>query len=272
MNNLKIYFNRLKKWWKNRINLPFLYTYQTVLLKLSLVAFVALFFVVRGSTAPLLIDTELMRQLFCTDVNGDKTIYNIAISVIAAYIFYIFQVHIPEKNKLKRNMTIVSELNKYLVTLLVELVAAWRVFLVVCDGQHGCIFKEFNYETNIGSYSVDKENYEDLFAELTSKLNEIINLEAFKELDTAYCDLIINAHYSWSGFKYILSEMTATWENGSVTISQYEYNDLLNRLEHFERISQKLQRIEKFRCYLIRISKYGGKSRIRLWAERLSED
>ena len=96
MNKINLFIIKFKVWWKHRIDLPFLYDYQKILLKLSLVALVALFFVVRGSTAPLLIDTELMRQLFCTDVNGDKTIYNIAISVIAAYIFYIFQVDIPE--------------------------------------------------------------------------------------------------------------------------------------------------------------------------------
>lgn len=272
MNKIKLLFSKFKILWKNRLDFPFLYAYQKTLLKLSLVALVALFFVVRGSTAPLLIDTELTRQLFCSDVNGDKTIYNIAISVIAAYIFYIFQVHIPEKNKLKRNMTIVSELNKYLVRLLEELVTAWRVFLVICDGQHGCVFKEFDYETNIGSYTVDKENYADLINELTNKLDEIIELDVFNDFDSAYCDLIIKAYRSWNGFKYALRNMTAMWENQAVRISQYEYNSLLNRLENFERISKKLQQIEKYRCYPIRISKYSGKSELRKMVELLDED
>lgn len=272
MNKINLLFKKYKVWWRHKIDLPFLYDYQKVLLKLSLVALVALFFVVRGSTAPLLIDTELMRQLFCTDVNGDKTIYNIAISVIAAYIFYIFQVHIPGKKKHRRNMTIVSELNKYLVRLLEELVTAWRVFLIIYNGEYGCVFKEFEYETNIGSYTVDKENYTDLVNELTDKLDEIIKLDVFDDFDTAYCDLIIKAYRSWNGFKYVLRDMTATWENQAVLISQNEYNGLLNRLESFERISKKLQQIEKYPCYLIRISKYKGKSRIRQWAEQLAED
>lgn len=272
MIKINLLYIKIKVWWRNRIDLPFLYDYQKILLKLSLVALIALFFVVRGSTAPLLIDTELMRLLFCTDVNGDKTIYNIAISVIAAYIFYIFQVHIPEKKKHKRNMTIVSELNKYLVTLLEELVIAWRIFLVVYNGEYGCVFKEFEYETNIGSYTVDKENYTDLVNELTDKLDEIIGLDAFNDFDTAYCDLIIKVYRSWNGFKYILHDMTATWENESIRISQYEYNNLLNRLEVFERLSKKLQQIEKYRCYPIRISKYAGKSELRKLAERLAED
>jgi hypothetical protein len=213
-----------------------------------------------------------MRWLFYTDVNGDKTIYNIAISVIAAYIFYIFQVYIPEKQKHKRNMTIVSERNQYLVRLLEELVTAWRVFLVVYNGEYGCVFKEFKYETNIGSYTVDKENYTDLVNELTDKLNEIIKLDIFNDFDTAYCDLIIKTYRSWNGFKYILNDMTATWENQSVRISQYEYNELLNRLEFFEGLSKKLQKIEKYRCYPIRISKYPGKSKLRKLAEQLTKD
>ena len=272
MNKINLFIIKFKVWWKHRIDLPFLYDYQKILLKLSLVALVALFFVVRGSTAPLLIDTELMRQLFCTDVNGDKTIYNIAISVIAAYIFYIFQVHIPEKKKHKRNMTIVSELNKYLVRLLEELVTAWRVFLVVYNGEHGCVFKAFEYETNIGSYTVDEENYADLNSELTDKLDEIIQLDVFNDFDTAYCDLIIKLYRSWHGFKFVLRDMTATWENQAILISQNEYNSLLERLENFERLSKKLQQIEKYRCYPIRISKYSGKSELRKLAERLDED
>lgn len=272
MNKINLLYIKVKVWWRQRIDLPFLYDYQKILLKLSLVALIALFFVVRGSTAPLLIDSELMRLLFYTDVNGDKTIYNIAISVIAAYIFYIFQVYIPEKKKHKRNMTIVSELNKYLVTLLEELVTAWRVFLVVYNGEHGCVFKEFEYETNIGPYTVDKENYADLVNELTEKLDEIIELDVFDDFDTAYCDLIIKVYRSWNGFKFILCDMTAIWENESVRISEYEYNNLLNHLEGFERLSKKLQKIEKYHCYPIRISKYAGKSQIRKWVEQLPED
>lgn len=272
MNKINSLYEKFKIWWQHRLDLPFLYDYQKVLLKLSLVALIALFFVVRGSTAPLLIDTKLMRQLFYSDVNGDKTIYNIAISVIAAYIFYIFQVYIPEIKKHNRNMTIVSELNKYLVTLLEELVTAWRVFLVVYNGEYGCVFKEFEYETNIGSYTVDKENYTDLFNELTDKLDEIMGLEIFNDFDVSYCDLIIKAYYSWNGFKYVLRDKTATWENHAILLSEYEYNSLLNRLELFERISRKLQQIEKYRCYPIRISKYSGKSELRKLAEQLAEE
>ena len=169
-------------------------------------------------------------------------------------------------------MTIVSELNKYLVRVLEELVTAWRVFLVICDGQHGWVFKEFDYETNIGSYTVDKENYADLINELTNKLDEIIELDVFNDFDTAYCDLIIKLYRSWHGFKYVLRDMTATWENQAILISQNEYNSLLECIENFERLSKKLQQIEKYPCQLIQISKYRGKSKIRQWIEQLPED
>lgn len=66
--------------------------------------------------------------------------------------------------------------------------------------------------------------------------------------------------------------MTATWENQAILISQNEYNSLLERLENFERLSKKLQQIEKYRCYPIRISEYSGKSELRKLAERLDED
>ena len=64
MNKINLLYTKFKIWWRHRIDLPFLYDFQKILLKLSLVALVALFFVVRGSTAPLLIDTKLMRSSF----------------------------------------------------------------------------------------------------------------------------------------------------------------------------------------------------------------
>ena len=42
-----------------------------------------------------------MRLLFYTDTNADHTLYNIAISYVAAYIFYLIQVYYPEKRKTK---------------------------------------------------------------------------------------------------------------------------------------------------------------------------
>lgn len=84
---------------KSFVNRKIFLGYNEVLIKLSILLMVALFFTIRGSTWKLLSNNAVIYGLFYTDTNGDRTIYNIAISYIAAYIFYLIQVYFPEKNK-----------------------------------------------------------------------------------------------------------------------------------------------------------------------------
>lgn len=66
---------------------------------LSIGLLVSIFFIIRGSSWPLIINTKLFKDLLLVDRNADHTIYNIAISYVAAYIFYLIQVYFPERNK-----------------------------------------------------------------------------------------------------------------------------------------------------------------------------
>ena len=86
MKKLKHIYKSLCNALKDPIKRPFLFRYQNDLFKLSLITMIAVFFVIRGSTAPLLIDTKVMRFLFCSDANGDKTLYNIRVSGIAEFV------------------------------------------------------------------------------------------------------------------------------------------------------------------------------------------
>ena len=67
-----------------------IYDYQKTLWKLTVLLFVGVFFVIRGSTFPLLVDIPILHTLFYSEPNADKTLYNIGISIIAAYIFYFW--------------------------------------------------------------------------------------------------------------------------------------------------------------------------------------
>lgn len=82
---------------KNKV----LFEYNRVLIRLSTILAIALFFVVRGSSWPLIMDTKSLRFLLYTEAKTDHTLYNIGISYVAAYIFYILQVYLPAKNKTK---------------------------------------------------------------------------------------------------------------------------------------------------------------------------
>lgn len=75
------------------------FDYKRTLIFLSLILLLSIYFIVNGSSWPLLFDNEICRTLFYTSEEGDHTLYNIGISYLAAYIFYIIQVFIPEHKK-----------------------------------------------------------------------------------------------------------------------------------------------------------------------------
>lgn len=81
------------------INRRVFFGYNEILVKLAALLIVALYFVIRGSSWPLISNNNVIYKLFDTDPDGDHTLYNIAISYVAAYIFYLIQVYYPERKK-----------------------------------------------------------------------------------------------------------------------------------------------------------------------------
>ena len=81
------------------INRRVFFGYNEILVKLAVLLIVALYFVIRGSSWPLISNNNVIYKLFYTDPDGDHTLYNIAISYVAAYIFYLIQVYYPERKK-----------------------------------------------------------------------------------------------------------------------------------------------------------------------------
>lgn len=73
--------------------------YNKVLIELSVLLLIAIFFVIRGSSWQLISNNEIIYWMFYTDADGDHTLYNIGISYVAAYIFYLIQVYYPERRK-----------------------------------------------------------------------------------------------------------------------------------------------------------------------------
>lgn len=81
------------------INRRVFFGYNEILVKLAALLIVALYFVIRGSSWSLISNNNVIYKLFYTDPDGDHTLYNIAISYVAAYIFYLIQVYYPERKK-----------------------------------------------------------------------------------------------------------------------------------------------------------------------------
>ena len=78
---------------KNKLH--FKYSYNKVLFLLSIILILALYITIRECQYPLLFDNTLFILLF-TSKSSDATLYNISLSYIAAYVFYVIQVYIPQ--------------------------------------------------------------------------------------------------------------------------------------------------------------------------------
>lgn len=81
----------------------FKYTTSKVLFQLTIILFIAVFFIIRFCQYPLWVNTSFFKWLFIPNCN-DGTLYNISISYIAAYIFYLLQVHLPARINHKKGL------------------------------------------------------------------------------------------------------------------------------------------------------------------------
>lgn len=254
----------------DKLGNPFIYNYQKNLYKLTLVLIVAIFVVVRGSTAPVLFDSKIMRFLFCSDESGDKTLYNIGISVIAAYIFYFVQVHIPEKTHCKKMMNAVARGNRHQIFILEQFIKAWDVFLDCNEEIYFCHFKEFEYTTNHGAHSLTKDLYKETVDELIDNIERVCSQPKFDECDSAYQEMMATLYGKLYGFRRFLLDILPLWEDAPQELSKSEYMLIKARLREFSRFSKKLQNIEKY-AYTIeeKISPYKGKGLIQTLAEEL---
>jgi hypothetical protein len=120
------------------VNKKIVMNYNRILLWLSLLLIVSMYLVIRGSSWSLLFDNKVFRVIFYTDINADHTLYNIAISYIAAYIFYLIQVFIPEKRRtdvalLSTKLDMLNCLHQCAIFL-----EGWKAY-TIRDSQNGTI-------------------------------------------------------------------------------------------------------------------------------------
>lgn len=245
---------------------PIIFDYQKTLLKLTLVLLVAIFFVVRGSTAPLINQDPILQWMFYSDPNGDKTIYNIGISVIAAYIFYIVQVYIPEKKRAKRKIIGFSECHRHEIYLLNQYVLAWKQFLKE-EGE--CHFHEFEYTLNHNDGgALTQETYKETIEEMVTCLERIIRNPEFVDCDNEYKDFIFRAKYRIEGHLKFMEDQFPQWSDKP--LSAKDYKIILSMvIEDMERIQSSLSLIEKYYLEVIKVMPYRGKSELQKFADKL---
>ena len=248
----------------DKLGNPFLFSYQKMLLKLTIVLLVAVFVVIKGCTIPLLLDNKVMRFFFYSTDKSDKTLYNIGISVIAAYIFYLVQVYIPEKIHCQKQLRIYEVFlgNRHQIIILEEFIKSISVFLQ-CNknGKFSFRYCEFNFTSNCGENTLSEYIYKEIFEKPGYDIIEISKLPGFREYDSSYQELLCNLFYKLESFKVILSKAVPPWpkdlynlQKGSVAIlSKNKGMEIQKYIKELSRFSKRLQHLSKYR-YIINMN------------------
>ncbi len=245
---------------------PLILDYQKTLFKLSLVLLCAVLIVIRGSTAPLVSDSAILYFLFYSDPNGDKTLYNIGISIIAAFIFYVFQVFIPESKKWKRDCSSFSEALRHEIFLLNQYTLAWKEFLGKEEGE--CHFFQFSYDLSPrGEYALTKLSYQETIEDLTENLERIANNPAFEGCDMAFRLFITRSYSVILGKLKYMDDQFPRWSDEVLRAEDYKIIQA-NIMDEMKRIQRRMSSIEKYKLNATEIRPYTGKSLL----ERLEED
>lgn len=245
---------------------PMIYEYQKTLFKLTIVLAVGVFWVIRGSTSSLVIDSQILRYLFLSDPNADKTTYNIGISIIAAYLFYLVQVHIPEKKKVERNQSLFSETHRHEIYIINQYIVAWQQFL---KEPGVCYFHEFQYTLqNNKKGVVSKEIYLETIKEISDCLERIIRSSAFSDSDVSYKEFIVEARYIIQGWLGYMNDQFPIWSEAILQADDYK-KILLMMIQKLKPIQNRLSRIEKYHLKVIEIAPYNGKTETQKLAEKL---
>lgn len=245
---------------------PMVYDYQKTLFKLTIVLLIGMFFVIRGSTVPLICQNPILYWMFYSDPNNDKTLYNIGISIIAAYLFYLVQVHIPEKKKVKRDMLGFSEIHRHEIFLINQYALAWRQFL---KEKGKCQFHEFKYKLNHHDGGIlTKETYKETIEELVGCLKRIIENPKFADSDNEYKDFIIRSLYKIYGHLKFMDDQFPRWSDKVLIADDHELI-LSMVIEDMEKIQNRLSSIERYYLKILSIEPYEGKTKLQKELDRL---
>ena len=209
----------------------FFYEFETLWFVLTMLNIVAIFLIIRGSTVPLVEDNVILRFLFYSKETGDKTLYSIAISYFAAYIFYIIQVYYPERTKTKRTLMNIAIPALNLINQTSMFLFVWDVFTKKNTPNDGAILdvniRKIYYKNACGPvFSADKGELRKIIGRVKESYEEILNDSAFQFCDNALRQLIIvkNIPYEINGlYKKLLSaEILAKCETATL-IETYSF-------------------------------------------------
>lgn len=220
------------------------YEFEKMWILLTVINIVAVFLIIRGSTVPLLFDNAVLRFLFYTDKNADKTLYNISISYFAAYIFYLIQIYYPERKKtlnaLLSTRTSVRNMSMWIYRFLF----VWDMYKQddnEAESIVGAKIETVYLKDDTGFvYKVDRETFKSMVSRISKSYHEIINSPDFQNCDYSLRRLLLSpdiAQYIERLYEKIV-EAEGLDGSGAIRIgySKTEICALKRKLEYFGKL------------------------------------
>lgn len=176
----------------------FFYEFEKMWILLTAINVIATFFIIRGSLSPSLFDNTVLNFLFCADDNIDKTLYNIAISYFAAYIFYLIQIYYPERKKtlnvLLSTRTSVRNMSMWIYRFLF----VWDMYKQEDDEKEKIVGAKIETvylkDSTDFVYKVDRETFKNMVGRISKSYNDIINSADFQNCDYSLKRLLLSTN------------------------------------------------------------------------------
>ena len=163
------------------------YEFERMWLLLTAINIVAVFLIVRGSTASLIMDNGVMKFLFCTDKTADKTLYNISISYFAAYIFYLIQIYYPEKKKTVNALLSIRSSAHNMILWISRFLFVWDIYAQVDEKEEAiksAEIKTIYLKDSTGFvYKVDRGTFKNMVKRISEPYYDIISNSIFQSCD-----------------------------------------------------------------------------------------
>lgn len=223
------------------------YEFEKLWLILSILNFISVFLIIRGSTIPLVCDNAILYCLFYSNEKGDKTLYNIAVSYFAAYVFYIIQVYYPEYQRTKRALINIWLQVLNLINQTYMFLFVWDTFTKKKTPNDGTILdvntNKIYYKNSSGLVSkADKEELHNIAERIKGDYDEIINDATFQFADNALRQLIMEKNipqFIYGLYKTLISaEILSKTESSTIleTYSNDDVDDIKKRLKTLQKL------------------------------------
>ncbi len=224
------------------------YEFEKLWLFLTLLNLIAIFFIVRGSTLPLISDNKIIKFLFYSSETSDKTLYNISISYFAAYIFYMIQVYYPEKNRTEKALVSMELPVLNLINQTNMFLFVWDQYTVKNDPADGTILnvniKTIYYKNDPDhAMRADKEELKNISKRVKEDYDEIVNSSTFQFCDNALKQLILEINIPEEInilYQTLLSAELLSKNEGSTIMETYSEEIIYDIQERLKKLDNLL--------------------------------